>query len=84
MCNHLLNFSSTMTAVDVNSKDQNAGLVMTNADVAKALADATAQYEQYVAIVDVANLAALNQQLPMPNPQTVTPLGLVIWPKVTS
>ena len=48
--------------------------------VMDALASATALYERYVEIVDVANIAAFQQNLALSNPNTIAPLGLVIWP----
>lgn len=50
--------------------------------VLDALAAASMLYERYVDIVDVANIAALNQTLQTVEVQTVPPpLGLVICPQ---
>ncbi|MFN0278856.1 MAG: hypothetical protein ACKVRN_09660 [Pyrinomonadaceae bacterium] len=52
-----------------------------NSKVFDALASASALYDRYVEIVDVANIAAFQQSLPSRDIQAPPPLGLVIWPQ---
>lgn len=47
--------------------------------VFEALAQASVLYDRYVDIVDVANIVAFQQSLPV-NDSHNAPLGLVIWP----
>ena len=67
--------STKDTSVSDDKDRRNDVLVM------DALQAASALYERYVAIVEVANIAAFQQALPPVNPQTIAPLGLVIWPE---
>jgi hypothetical protein len=59
---------------DTKMEDREDEIVM------DALANASSLYNRYVEIVDVANIAAFQQNLPLSNPETIPPLGLVIWP----
>ncbi len=66
-----------------SDKEQQNDRKIVNKDDEKvfdALAEASLLYDRYVEIVDVANIAAFQQNLIVSDPNTVPPLGLVIWP----
>ncbi|MGB7209976.1 MAG: hypothetical protein WBD27_15055 [Pyrinomonadaceae bacterium] len=51
------------------------------AEVLNALKSASVLYERYVDLVEVANIAAFQQSLPLSRIDKAPPLGLVIWPQ---
>ncbi len=59
--------------IEFNDDDANQKRVI------DALARASALYERYVEIVDVANVAAFQSARPLVHPNTIAPLGLVLW-----
>ena len=67
----------------ISDKEQLKDDLVVNKDdekVMDALAAASSLYDRYVEIVDVANIAAFQQNLALSSPNTIPPLGLVIWP----